>query len=207
MSQIVIASHNQGKLREFDAMRQLMSDEFSALKTLEFIPITRWAGEPPEETGHSFIANALIKARAAAELSGLPAIADDSGLEVAALGGAPGIFSARYAGINATDHENNALLLAELSAAPSQNRSAQFVCALVFVRHATDTAPLTAYATWAGEILTTPQGEQGFGYDPLFFLPNLGKSAAELPAELKNRISHRAFALTQLLTQLGSHPR
>jgi XTP/dITP diphosphohydrolase len=206
MSQIVIASHNQGKLREFDAMRHLMSDEFSALNTLEFIPITRWAGEPPEETGHSFIANALIKARAAAALSGLPAIADDSGLEVAALGGAPGIFSARYAGINATDSENNALLLAELSAAPSLNRSAQFVCALVFVRDATDTAPLTAYATWAGEILTTPQGAHGFGYDPLFFLPGLGKSAAELPAELKNRISHRAFALAQLLTQLGSHP-
>ena len=205
MQTIVIASHNQGKLREFDAMRQRMGAEFSALAHLEFVPITRWPGEPPEETGHDFIANATIKARAAAALTGLPTIADDSGLEVAALGGAPGIYSARYAGAHANDADNNARLLAELAQVPDANREAQYICALVFVRHASDPEPVTACACWQGEILTQAQGGQGFGYDPLFFVPDLGKTAAELPAALKNRISHRAKALRQLLIQLGSH--
>ncbi|MHB9021416.1 MAG: RdgB/HAM1 family non-canonical purine NTP pyrophosphatase [Halothiobacillus sp.] len=206
MTRIVIASHNKGKLREFEAMRLTMRPEFPALSHLEFVPISTWADEPPEETGTSFLANALIKARAAAALTGLPAIADDSGLEVAALGGAPGIFSARYAGVNASDADNNAQLLAELSAAAHADRSARFVCVLAMVRTADDPAPLIASGFWAGELLNHPRGEQGFGYDPLFFLADQGKSAAELPAELKNRISHRAHALANLMTQLGSTP-
>jgi XTP/dITP diphosphohydrolase len=201
---LVIATHNLGKLREFEAMRAAMIPDFPALADIEFVPLADWGGEPPEENGDTFLANALIKARAATALTGLPAIADDSGLEVAALGGAPGIYSARYAGTDADDATNNARLLHELAKLPQAPRSARFVCTLAMLRSAKDSTPLTAEGFWPGEILDAPRGSEGFGYDPLFYVPEHNCAAAELPAEIKNRISHRARALTDLMRQLGN---
>lgn len=201
---LVIATHNLGKLREFEAMRTAMIPDFPALADIAFAPLGDWGGEPPEENGDTFLANALIKARAATALTGLPAIADDSGLEVAALGGAPGIYSARYAGPDADDTANNTRLLNELAKIPQADRSARFVCTLAMLRSAEDTTPLTAEGFWPGEILDAPRGSEGFGYDPLFYVPEHNCAAAELPAEIKNRISHRARALTDLMRQLGN---
>ncbi len=154
----------------------------------------------PVEDGSTFIENALIKARAVSAASQLPAIADDSGLVVPALDGAPGIYSARYAGDGATDADNNAKLLEEL--AEKQDRRAHYYTSLVFLSHADDPAPLIAWGEWHGEILHSPQGDGGFGYDPLFLIPHLAKSAAQLPAQEKNLLSHRGKALTQLIAQL-----
>jgi XTP/dITP diphosphohydrolase len=148
----------------------------------------------------SFVENAIIKARAAAEVSGLPAIADDSGLEVDYLGGAPGIHSARYSGLG--DEANNLKLLAELAEVPQSQRGARFQCALVYMRHALDPMPLVCQASWEGRILTEPRGARGFGYDPLFYVPEHQCSSAELPPGLKNRISHRAKASALLLEAL-----
>lgn len=201
---LVIATHNLGKLREFEAMRTAMIPDFPALADIAFAPLGDWGGEPPEENGATFLANALIKARAATALTGLPAIADDSGLEVAALGGAPGIYSARYAGTDADDATNNARLLHELAKLPQADRSARFVCTLAMLRSVKDTTPLTAEGFWPGEILDAPRGSEGFGYDPLFYVPEHNCAAAELPSEIKNRISHRARALTDLMRQLGN---
>ena len=201
---LVIATHNLGKLREFEAMRTAMIPDFPALADIAFAPLGDWGGEPPEENGDTFLANALIKARAATALTGLPAIADDSGLEVAALGGAPGIYSARYAGPDADDTANNTRLLNELAKIPQADRSARFVCTLAMLRSTEDTTPLTAEGFWPGEILDAPRGSEGFGYDPLFYVPEHNCAAAELPAEIKNRISHRARALTDLMRQLGN---
>jgi XTP/dITP diphosphohydrolase len=200
---LVIATHNVGKLREFEAMRAAMIPDFPALANIEFVPLGDWGGEPPEENGDTFLANALIKARAATALTGLPAIADDSGLEVMALDGAPGIYSARYAGPDADDVANNSRLLNELEKLPQADRSARFVCTLAMLRSAQDATPLTAEGFWPGEILDAPRGSEGFGYDPLFYVPEHQCAAAELPAEIKNRISHRARALTELMRQLG----
>lgn len=201
---LVIATHNLGKLREFEAMRTAMIPDFPALADIALAPLGDWGGEPPEENGDTFLANALIKARAATALTGLPAIADDSGLEVAALGGAPGIYSARYAGPDADDTANNTRLLNELAKIPQADRSARFVCTLAMLRSVEDTSPLTAEGFWPGEILDAPRGSEGFGYDPLFYVPEYNCAAAELPAEIKNRISHRARALTDLMRQLGN---
>lgn len=206
MTKIVIATHNLGKLREFEAMRVALSAAFPALSRLQFLPLTDWQGAPPEENGAQFADNALIKARAAAALTGLPALADDSGLVVDALGGAPGVFSARYAGVNATDADNNRKLQQDLHQIPETDRGARYVCALALVRSDDDQHPLLAEGVWPGKMLTEPRGTEGFGYDPFFFSPEHAQTAAQMPPDLKNSISHRARALTRLLTLLGHTP-
>lgn len=191
---IVLATNNAGKVSEINA---LLSDyEVQVISQADL-------GVPEaEETGMTFVENALIKARNAALHTGLPSIADDSGLEVDALGGAPGIYSARYAGLGANDAANNHKLLLALEDCPAAERSARFHCAMVFLRHVGDAAPLITQATWEGRILTEPTGSDGFGYDPLFFVPDAQCSAAELGSSEKNRLSHRGQALRALLTVL-----
>ncbi|SEQ82254.1 non-canonical purine NTP pyrophosphatase, RdgB/HAM1 family [Solimonas aquatica] len=191
---LVLASRNQKKLAELQA---LLAPRGYALRL-----VSEFSDEDVEETGESFIENALLKARHAARVSGLPALADDSGLEVAALGGAPGVRSARYAAERASDAANNEKLLHALAGLPEAQRSARFVSVLVLLRHAQDPVPLIAQGFWPGRILEAAQGANGFGYDPLFYVPELARSAAELPAELKNRVSHRARAMHSLLRQL-----
>jgi XTP/dITP diphosphohydrolase len=191
---LVLASGNPGKLREMRALLEGMPFEVLSQSSLGVTP--------PEETASSFLGNASIKAQHAARLTGLAALADDSGLEVDALGGAPGIHSARYAGPGASDAENNAKLLTALEQVPANARTARYRCALVFLESAADPAPLVAQAAWEGVILTAPRGAGGFGYDPYFWLPELGQSAAELAPERKNALSHRGRALAQLRTAL-----
>ncbi|HYQ38633.1 MAG TPA: RdgB/HAM1 family non-canonical purine NTP pyrophosphatase, partial [Pseudomonas sp.] len=164
--------------------------------------VAEFSSHEPEETGLSFVENAILKARHAARVSGLPALADDSGLAVDALGGAPGIYSARYAG-GKDDAANNAKLLAELADVPDAERGAQFVCALALVRHAEDPLPILCEGLWHGRILHEARGEHGFGYDPLFWVPECDCASAELPAAEKNRLSHRARAMAQLKQRLG----
>jgi len=195
MKRIVLASGNRKKLQE---LQQLLAD-----KDVEFVPQTDFAVPDAVEDGQSFVENALIKARHASRLTGLPALADDSGLEVDALDGAPGIHSARFANpqgnSNSADADNNALLLHKLAQLPAKARTARFRCALVLVRFADDPLPLVCEGSWEGLILAQPHGHNGFGYDPLFFVPGHGCSSAELPPEEKNRLSHRGQALRQLL--------
>ncbi len=193
---IVLASNNAGKVREIG---QLLASQ-----QIEIIPQREFAVEDIEETGLTFVENAILKARHAAEQSGLPAIADDSGIEVDALKGAPGIYSARYAGEGADDQANNDKLLQELEGLPDEQRSARFQCLLVYMRHAADPTPLICQGTWEGRILTAPQGDNGFGYDPLFWVPTEGCSSAELDPEVKNRLSHRGQALRLLLTNIAN---
>ena len=188
---IVVATGNAGKLAEFS---QLLGERFSMISQRDL------QVEEAEENGLSFVENALIKARNAALQTGLPALADDSGLCVDALGGAPGIYSARYAGAGAKDADNNAKLLRDL--ADIRQRKAHFHCALVFVRHPEDPAPIICEGRWLGEVVDTPRGDNGFGYDPHFFIPALNKCAAELPPEQKNRLSHRGLAVSQLVKRL-----
>jgi XTP/dITP diphosphohydrolase len=192
---IVLASGNPGKARELGA---LLAD-FDA----EVLPQSAFNVPEAEETGLSFVENAILKARNAASHSGLPAIADDSGLEVDALNGAPGIYSARYAGPGCSDADNNAKLLEMLQDIPEAERTARFQCVLVYMRHAEDPTPMIVQGTWEGRILTEPRGEGGFGYDPLFYVPEKDCSSAELPAEEKNRLSHRGKALKALLAALA----
>ncbi|MDB5998243.1 MAG: putative deoxyribonucleotide triphosphate pyrophosphatase [Pseudomonas sp.] len=192
-TQLVLASHNAGKLKELQAMLggsvQLRSiGEFSTIE--------------PEETGLSFVENAILKARSAARISGLPALADDSGLAVDFLGGAPGIYSARYAD-GQGDAANNAKLLDALKDVPEAERGAQFVCVLALVRHADDPLPILCEGLWHGRILTQASGEHGFGYDPLFWVPSRDCSSAELSPSEKNLISHRARAMDLLRQRLG----
>lgn len=195
MSQkIVLASGNPGKLREF---QQLLS-----ATDLQVIPQSEFTDIEAEETGLSFVENAIIKARHAARASGLPAIADDSGLEVDALNGAPGIYSARYSGAEANDDSNNKLLLEKLADVPEAQRSARFQCLLVYLRHADDPTPLICQGTWEGRIGFEAKGDNGFGYDPLFWVPEKNRHSAELPKDEKNRISHRGKAMTCLLQAL-----
>lgn len=191
---IVLASSNAGKLREFN---QLLGG-----LQLEIVPQSRYNVADADETGLSFVENAILKARNATQHTGLPALADDSGLEVDALHGAPGIYSARYAGPQASDAENLAKLLAMLKDVPEEKCGARFQCVLVYLRHALDPTPLICQGTWEGHILTAPRGTSGFGYDPLFFLPTHACSAAELPAQTKNALSHRGQALRRLLAAL-----
>lgn len=194
MSTVVLASRNAKKLKELEAL----------LTPLGFTPrlVSEFSAEEVAETAPTFVENALLKARHAARVSGLAAVADDSGLEVDALHGAPGVYSARFAGEPSDDAANNARLLAALQGVPAARRTARFVSALVWLRHADDPVPLIAIGTWAGRILETPRGTQGFGYDPLFWVDSLGKSSAELTAGVKNRISHRARAMRSLIRQL-----
>lgn len=195
MQQIVLATGNPGKVRELSA---LLAD-----LDMEILPQSVWQVPEVEETGLSFVENAILKARQASRHTGLAAIADDSGLEVDALQGAPGIYSARYAGPGASDRDNREKLLVELSGVPDTRRSARFQCLLVCLRHPTDPTPLICQGTWEGVIAHTPRGEQGFGYDPLFYVPELGMTAAELAPEVKNRLSHRGQALAQLVRILA----
>jgi XTP/dITP diphosphohydrolase len=191
---IVLASSNAGKVREFN---QLLGGLH-----IEVVPQSHFNVADAEETGLTFVENAILKARNAAQHTRLPAFADDSGLEVDALHGAPGIYSARYAGPKASDAENLEKLLALLKDMPEEKRGARFQCVLVYLRHALDPTPLICQGTWEGRILTTPRGANGFGYDPVFFVPTHACSAAELPAETKNALSHRGQALRQLLAAL-----
>jgi XTP/dITP diphosphohydrolase len=195
-SPVVLASGNRGKLGEFRALL--------AATGLDIVPQSALDVPEAEETGLSFVENAILKARNAARHTGLPALADDSGLEVDALRGAPGIYSARFAGPDADDAANNRRLLDLLQEIPLAHRTARFRCALVYLRHAEDPAPLICQGTWEGQVLDAPRGAAGFGYDPLFWLPEHGRTAAELPAAEKNRISHRGQAMAQLLAALDA---
>ena len=194
MKQLVLASNNVKKLKELGALLLPLG--------IELIPQGQLDIPEADEPFPTFVENALAKARHASRLSGLPSLADDSGLCVRALGGAPGVLSARYAGEPRSDARNNAHLLEALN--DQTDRGAHFVSVLVLVRHADDPQPLIAEGNWHGEILVTPRGEQGFGYDPLFWVPATGQSAAEMTAEVKNASSHRAIAMQKLLAQLAA---
>ncbi|ELQ6221664.1 XTP/dITP diphosphatase [Cronobacter turicensis] len=191
MQKVVLATGNAGKVRELASLLQ----EFG----LDVVAQTELGVESAEETGLTFIENAILKARHAAQVTGFAAIADDSGLSVDALGGAPGIYSARYAGSDASDQENLEKLLVALHDVPDEQRQAQFHCVLVYMRHAEDPTPLVFHGVWSGVITRAPAGQGGFGYDPIFFVPSLGKTAAELTREEKSAISHRGQALQLLL--------
>ena len=190
---LVIASGNPGKLAEFS---RLLGPLGFQVRTQSELGITE-----AEEPHLTFVENALAKARHASRASGLPALADDSGICVPALGGAPGVQSARYAGEPKSDEANNAKLVKAISS--QSDKSAYYYCVLVYVRHADDPQPVIAEGRWEGELISEPRGEGGFGYDPYFFLRALGKTAAELPAEEKNRISHRGQALRALVDKLS----
>jgi XTP/dITP diphosphohydrolase len=194
MRRVVLATGNAGKLAE---MRAILASH-----DLEVIPQSVYGISPPVEDGANYIANALIKARHAAAQAGLPAIADDSGLEVDALDGRPGLHSARYASPAASAPDNNALLLAELAGTPEGQRSARFRCAMVFVRDAADPLPVITEAAWEGRIGGGPRGSGGFGFDPLFIVDGYNRTAAEMPAEEKNRVSHRGQALKALAARM-----
>ena len=193
MQRVVLASGNQGKLVELQDML--------AIKEVELVPQAELGVGDVPETGLSFVENALIKARHACEETGLPSIADDSGIEVDALNGEPGIYSARYAGKQGAeaDQANNDKLLAALEQVAEADRTARFQCVIVFLRHAKDPMPLICQGTWEGRILFNEQGENGFGYDPLFYVPTHDCASAELPADVKNSLSHRGQALRSLL--------
>ena len=191
---IVLASNNAGKVREIN---QLLVSE-----RIEVVPQKAFNIPDAVEDGLSFVENAIKKARHASSLSGLPAIADDSGIEVDALSGAPGIYSARFAGADASDQENLQKLLDKLADVPEARRTARFQCLMVYMRHAEDPTPVICQGTWEGRILQAPRGENGFGYDPVFFVPEEQCSAAELPAAVKNRLSHRGQALRELVAWL-----
>jgi len=199
MKQVVLASGNAGKLKEFG--------QCLAPLGIELIPQSQFLTEEVEETGLSFVENAILKARHAAAASGMPALADDSGLEVDALGGAPGIYSARYAGSplkgQAKDAANSAKLIADLAHIPADLRTARFQCVLVYMRHATDPTPLICQAAWEGVIMESAQGEHGFGYDPIFEVLEEGCRAAQLTSTQKIAISHRGKALAQLQRALA----
>jgi XTP/dITP diphosphohydrolase len=199
---LVIATANSGKLREFRSLLAGLPFELTSLAELKL--------SSAEETGTSFLANATLKARHAAASSGSAAVADDSGIEVDILGGAPGIYSARYAGVDADDRANNAKLMSELAGVPPAKRGARYRCALVFLE-AAGAAPLAAEAEWQGFILDAPRGSGGFGYDPYFWLPELNRTAAELTPEEKNGLSHRGKAMRALrallLERLGTRHR
>jgi XTP/dITP diphosphohydrolase len=186
--QIVLASNNPGKVREIAAM----------LPNYKLIPQAEFVQTEAEETGLTFVENALIKARHAAQHCHLPVIADDSGLAVDALNGAPGIYSARYAGKGASDQENNDKLLLELAGVPFEERTARFICVVVMLQHATAPVPLITQGVWEGRILLHPQGANGFGYDPIFWVSGYDCSSAELPSSIKNSLSHRGQALNEL---------
>jgi XTP/dITP diphosphohydrolase len=193
--QIVLASSNPGKVREINQMLEGLH--------LTVVPQSDFKVPDADETGLTFIENALLKARNATRRTGLPAIADDSGLEVDYLNGAPGIFSARYAGKGASDEQNLKKLLDELEGIPEAERSARFQCLMVYLRHEFDPTPVICQGTWEGRILFEPRGTNGFGYDPIFFVPTHNCSSAELPPEVKNKLSHRGQALRLMVAALG----
>ena len=195
MKKIVLASNNKGKVREIG---QLLAG-----LDIQVVPQSEYGVVDIEETGLSFVENAILKARNASQHTGLPAIGDDSGLEVDALNGAPGIYSARYSGMGASDAENLQKLLRELNSLGEVPRTARFQCLMVYVRHALDPTPLICQGTWEGLIIDAPQGDNGFGYDPIFYVPTDNCTAAQLPAARKNTLSHRGQALACLLDKLA----
>jgi len=202
MQSIVLASGNQKKLLELQSLLSGLA--------MDVLPQSQFSIPDAVEDGLSFVENAIIKARHASQLSGLPAIADDSGIAVDALGGKPGIYSARFSceefgGEHGDDASNNRKLLELLVDVPEAQRAAQFHCVLVFMRHANDPVPLICHGVWSGSILFSARGENGFGYDPLFWVPTHQSSSAELDKEEKNRISHRGQAMRALLERLRSH--
>ena len=199
MKSIVLASGNQGKLREFA--------QILAQFHFEIVPQSQFKVSEVPETGLSFVENALIKARNAAQQTGLPAMSDDSGIEIDALEGAPGIYSARFAGENATDEDNNRLLLDKLQGLTDEQRTARYHCVIVYMHHANDPMPLICQGTWDGRILFEPRGNQGFGYDPLFYVPTHQCASAELSPEVKNQLSHRGQALRALQAALQAKTR
>ena len=191
---IVLASNNPGKVREIG---QLLADQ-----EIEVLPQSEFDIPEAEETGLTFVENAILKARHAAHLAGLPAIADDSGIEVDALNGAPGIYSARFAGAGASDADNLQKLLETLKDVPEAKRTARFQCLMVYLRHGADPTPLICQGTWEGRILFEPRGTGGFGYDPVFYVPTHDCASAELAPEEKNRLSHRGQAIRKLVSAL-----
>jgi len=192
---VILASNNPGKVREINALLEAAR--------IQVVPQREFGVPEVEETGLTFVENAILKARSAARHSGLAAIADDSGIEVDALNGAPGIYSARFAGVGASDRENLEKLLEVLQRVPQEARGARYQCLMVYLRHGEDPAPLICQGTWEGRILFSPRGGNGFGYDPVFYVPGEDCSAAELPAATKNRLSHRGQALRALVRRLG----
>jgi len=191
---VVLASSNPGKIREFAEILDPLH--------IELIPQSEFGVQDAEETGLSFVENAIIKARHAAKLTGLPAIADDSGLAVDALNGEPGIYSARYAGIHADAKANIDKLLIAMQNLPDEKRHASFHCLLVFMLHELDPTPLISHGSWKGIILREAKGDKGFGYDPVFYLPSEKMTSAELPSVIKNKISHRGLAINSFLKML-----
>ncbi|MGL5038108.1 MAG: RdgB/HAM1 family non-canonical purine NTP pyrophosphatase [Aeromonas sp.] len=194
MNKLVLATGNRKKVEELAAMLADMK--------IQVIPQSEFAVSDADETGTTFVENAIIKARHAARLTGLPAVADDSGLEVDLLHGRPGVYSARFAGNSASDKDNIDKLLDELAGAPDYLKRARFWCVLVYMRHADDPTPIICQASWEGMILDAPQGQHGFGYDPVFFVPEHHCTAAQMASELKNQLSHRGQALAQLKAAL-----
>jgi XTP/dITP diphosphohydrolase len=192
---IVLATGNAGKVRE---LQELLADSYYEIR-----PQSDYGTPEAVEDGLGFVENALIKARNASKHTGLPAIADDSGIAVDALNGAPGIYSARYAGAGASDEQNLRLLLQNMQGVDDDERTARFICLMVYVRHAEDPTPIICQGVWEGTLLREPSGENGFGYDPIFFVAEKGCSSAELPADEKNRLSHRGKALQCLVQQLA----
>ena len=197
IKKIVLASGNAGKVREINKL-------FIG-SGIEVIPQTELNVPEVPETGTTFVENAIIKARHAAEVTGLPAISDDSGIEVDALDSRPGVYSARYAGENASDENNNNLMLKELQGVPAAKRTARYQCLIVFMRSHTDPVPIITQGSWEGRILETPQGDGGFGYDPIFYVPTHDCSGGELALDVKNTLSHRAIALNAMLEEFKKH--
>ena len=197
MSKIVLASGNTGKLKEFSVLLSELD--------MDIIPQSDFNVSEAEETGLTFVENALIKARNACLHTNLPAIADDSGIEVDALNGEPGIYSARYSGLGATNQQNLEALLNTLKDTPESRRTARYQCVIVYLRHATDPTPIICQASWEGKILLTPVGKGGFGYDSIFWVKESNCSAAELTLHQKYTVSHRGKAIRQLLGHLQSH--
>lgn len=196
MKKIVLATGNPGKVRE---VGQILAE-----LDMEVHPQSEFNVPDVPETGTTFVENAIIKARHAAQHTGLPAIADDSGIEVDAINGAPGVYSARYAGEGASDQDNLDKLLAELKDTPEKQRTARFQCLMVYMANADDATPIICQGSWEGRILYEPRGSGGFGYDPVFYVPSHDRTSAELPPEEKNRLSHRGQALRKLVAALKS---
>lgn len=197
IKKIVLASGNAGKVREINKL--------FAGSGIEIVPQTDLGVPDVPETGTTFVENAIIKARHAAEFTGLPAISDDSGIEVDALDSRPGVYSARYAGPDASDEDNNNLMLKELSGIAEAERTARYQCIIVFMRSHTDPVPIITQGSWEGRILEAPQGEGGFGYDPIFFVPTHNCTGGELALDVKNTLSHRAIALNAMLDEFKKH--
>jgi XTP/dITP diphosphohydrolase len=195
MSTIVLATGNQGKVKELSHLL--------ATHNIEIKPQSEFNVDEVAETGTTFVENAIIKARHAAKITGLPAIADDSGLEVDALNGEPGVYSARYAGENASDSDNTNKLLKALENTPDELRTARFHCVLVYMKHENDPTPIICHGVWEGTITREKMGEQGFGYDPIFWQAAQQKTSAQLPRDLKNSLSHRGQALAKLVQHFG----